>query len=106
MKIYITLCGFILCLCSCNNIDSDISYINKNNWEYRKGFRAADTNFITLSHDTKKWELHHDTVFFKAKPIAIITRYEKKQNFLEIRSVATGRSGEYSKARGSNKEAS
>ena len=83
---------------SCMQVDADLSYIKKNTWEYNKGFRAGDTNVICLSGHNDKWKLHHDTVFFDSKPVAVITRYERLKESIEIRSVKTGKRGEYHNA--------
>ena len=97
MKTISILLSTLLYLSSCNSSNNDLRYIAENKWEYQNGFRAGDTDFIQLGKPTEHWNLHHDTVYFKSKPIAIITRYEKKQELIEIRSTKTGKKGEYYK---------
>ncbi len=95
MKTVILIITLVLFVCSCKPNKSDLEYINNNSWEYEKGYRAGDADFIHLGQVPKYWDLHHDTTFYKLKPDAVISRFIKKYDYLKIRSIKPGETGEY-----------
>ena len=95
MKKVMKLICILLCLTliSCNKKKVDTDYVKSALWQWNKGFRIGDGDFIDF--DTTKFHtISHDTIFRKGVPRCVIIETDKKKYLMKVISM-TGEIGYY-----------
>lgn len=83
----------IVVLCSCNKKTVDIDYAKSAVWQWDKGFKIGDGDFVDF--DTTNFHtISHDTIFRKVVPICIIIETDKANYLMKVKSL-TGEVGYY-----------
>ncbi len=78
---------------SCENKKVDTRYVKSALWQWDKGFKAGDGDFIDFA-TTNFNTISHDTIFRKGVPTCIVIETDKARYLMKIKSL-TGEIGYY-----------
>ena len=88
----------LLIFISCNVkkiTTADIGYVKMNTWQWDKGFKIGEGDFVSFDSGSLIFTLEHDTIYYKNYPKAIIKKIIQKNNELIISSIDGKNSGVY-----------
>ena len=83
---------------SCNTkrlSPADLEYVKISTWQWDKGFKIGEGDFVSFDGDSLVFALKDDTIYYKKYPKAIIKRINKNYYELIISSIDTKKSGVY-----------
>jgi len=86
---------FLSMMASCNSDPIDLDYIKSSGWQYDRGFKIGEGDFLSFDKESKVFSIKDKTIFYKGQARAIIKRLDKKNNEMIIHSIEGKVSGVY-----------
>ena len=81
-------------LMSCNE-HIDTPYIRSKIWSYDGGFKIGKGDFVQFDEKLKLFDLKGDTIYYDGHPRAIITRLDKGNFEMYVKSIDGTKAGKY-----------
>ncbi len=85
----------VIMLISCSSESIDLDYIKSSEWQYDKGFKIGEGDFVSFEKGGKVFDLKDKTIYFKYQPRAIIKTVNKKNKEMIIESLDKKEKGIY-----------
>jgi hypothetical protein len=77
------------------NAKTDSAYVKDKLWSYDGGFKIGQGDFLEFRMGTTVFDLRGDTIFYKSKPRAKVTRLNRRLFQMRVESIETGEKGTY-----------
>ena len=78
--------ALLFMLVSCKRKEVDLNYVKSSMWQWDKGFKIGDSDFVDF--DTTNFHtISHDTIFRKGVPRCIIIETNKANYLMKIKSL-------------------
>ena len=92
---YTILAVFTLSCNSINITEEDINYVKANTWQWDKGIKIGEGDFVSFDKGSKVFFLIDKTIYFNKQPKALIKKVDKKNYEMTISSLDSKETGLY-----------
>ena len=94
-KVYYLILSVIFFSCKNSISQEDLKYVKENTWQWDKGFKIAEGEFVSFDKNSLVYKLSNDTIYYHNIPTALIKKINKKYYELTVSSIDGKSKGVY-----------